>query len=285
MMYANRLAVAVKNNGKVLREFKDTVYLPYGCEYSLLIKNLNTVRAMANVTIDGQDVVPGGLVVDANREIDLERFVKDLSVGNRFKFIERTSSIEQHKGIGVEDGLIRIEYQFEKVMPVQDVIHHWHGPKHIHHWHDDYGSTGVRTPWPYKTWSSTGVFGVAQNSVSSPLRSANNLGIGGQSIGSSYEATAQMAQASAASVNYVNDAGITVPGSTSTQKFVSIKDFPVETEKHVMVLKLLGETADNKIISKPVTVRAKPKCVTCGHTNKHNAKFCVECGTALEIFA
>ena len=27
------------------------------------------------------------------------------------------------------------------------------------------------------------------------------------------------------------------------------------------------------------------KCVTCGKQNKHNAKFCTECGTALEIFA
>ena len=28
-----------------------------------------------------------------------------------------------------------------------------------------------------------------------------------------------------------------------------------------------------------------PKCVTCGKQNKAHAKYCVECGTALEIFA
>ena len=30
MMYGNKLAAAIKVNGKVLREFKDTVYIPFG---------------------------------------------------------------------------------------------------------------------------------------------------------------------------------------------------------------------------------------------------------------
>jgi tRNA(Ile2) C34 agmatinyltransferase TiaS len=59
----------------------------------------------------------------------------------------------------------------------------------------------------------------------------------------------------------------------------------METEKHSMVIKLLGETPDNKPVLKPVTVERKPKCTTCGKQNKAHAKFCVECGTALEIFA
>jgi tRNA(Ile2) C34 agmatinyltransferase TiaS len=59
----------------------------------------------------------------------------------------------------------------------------------------------------------------------------------------------------------------------------------MEAEKHSMVIKLLGETPDNKPVLKPVTVERKPKCVTCGKQNKASAKFCTECGTALEIFA
>ena len=39
MMYLQKLAVAVKVNGKVLREVGDTVYIPFGSEYSILIKN------------------------------------------------------------------------------------------------------------------------------------------------------------------------------------------------------------------------------------------------------
>jgi tRNA(Ile2) C34 agmatinyltransferase TiaS len=59
----------------------------------------------------------------------------------------------------------------------------------------------------------------------------------------------------------------------------------LETQKHTIVLKLLGETEDNKLVLKPVTTKHKPKCVTCGKQNKATAKFCTECGTALEIFA
>jgi uncharacterized OB-fold protein len=59
----------------------------------------------------------------------------------------------------------------------------------------------------------------------------------------------------------------------------------LESEKHTIVLKLLGETADNKPVEKPVTVKKKTKCETCGKVNKAIAKFCTECGTSLEIFA
>jgi rRNA maturation endonuclease Nob1 len=82
-----------------------------------------------------------------------------------------------------------------------------------------------------------------------------------------------------------NDVGITVPGSKSEQKFSTASWFATETEKHSIVLKLLGETPDNKEVRKPVTTKHKPKCVTCGKQNKATAKFCTECGTALEIFA
>ncbi|TFH08906.1 MAG: zinc ribbon domain-containing protein [Candidatus Thorarchaeota archaeon] len=80
-----------------------------------------------------------------------------------------------------------------------------------------------------------------------------------------------------------NDAGITVAGSLSNQQFFYVSNFPVEETKHVIVLKLLGETGKGKKIAKPVTVKTKQKCPTCGHMNKATSKFCTECGTGLEI--
>ena len=82
-----------------------------------------------------------------------------------------------------------------------------------------------------------------------------------------------------------NDVGITVPGSKSEQKFSTVTMGAMEAAKHTIVLKLLGETPNNKPVLEPVTVKAKPKCVTCGTQNKAHAKFCSKCGTALEIFA
>lgn len=81
------------------------------------------------------------------------------------------------------------------------------------------------------------------------------------------------------------ETGITVPGSKSEQKFVTVSNFTCEPEKYSIVLKLLGETADNKEIREPITVKHKQKCNTCGKQNKATAKFCSECGTHLTIYA
>jgi hypothetical protein len=74
MMYSNKLAVALKSNGKVLREYGDTVYVPFGSEFSILVKNLSTLRVAVSITIDGTDVMDGArLIVDASDEKDLTR--------------------------------------------------------------------------------------------------------------------------------------------------------------------------------------------------------------------
>ena len=120
MMYESKLAVALKSAGKVLREFKDTVYVPFGSEYSIFVKNMNSVRALVSVSIDGEDVGDGTqFIVDANDSVDIERFIKDgnFNKGNRLKFIERNEAVEDHRGIGVEDGLVRVEFQFERIIP------------------------------------------------------------------------------------------------------------------------------------------------------------------------
>lgn len=262
-MYHQKLVASIKANGKILREFKDTVYIPFSSEYSILLKNLNTKRALVNVFIDGENVVPGGLVLDAGKEIDLERSIKNnnLAEGNKFKFIERTGQIEKHRGIKLEDGLVRIEYQFEMVFNFA-----FNNPP-------PFG--GLRSPWG----SSGDVYtkGMLSNST-------------GDYNAPTYSATSATLNAVTASVgsvtrSYVNDTGITVPGSKSEQKFTTVNAFPLEPEKHSIVLKLLGETEDNKPVVVPVTVKHKQKCVTCGHTNKANAKFCNSCGTHLEVFA
>ncbi len=136
-MYNNQFAVAIKTAGKVLKEQKDKVFLPFGCEYSIYLKNLNTVRALVRVQLDGVDVTDGSdLVVQPNDSIDLERFMKNgnLSQGNRFKFIERNSKVEAHRGVQAEDGLLRVEFQFEKPAvkwTPKEIEHH-------HHYHYDY---------------------------------------------------------------------------------------------------------------------------------------------------
>jgi hypothetical protein len=276
MMYGNKLAAAIKVNGKVLREFKDTVYVPFGSEYTILLKNLNTQRVVVNVFIDGDDIVPGGLVLNAGQEVDLERSVRNgnLNEGNRFKFIERTGDIEEHRGVKLEDGLIRIEHQFEKpyVAPVlnRSIFYGNHG-----------GISGGITTTSYNVngtlrsvdWSKNGAVTAQAASVAIDKYCADNGIINKTEL-----------HDGAATMDWM-DTGITVPGSKSEQKFVTTYMNAMEVEKHNMIIRILGDLGNNKPVVEPVTVKAKQKCDTCGHTNKATAKFCNKCGTSLVIYA
>ena len=289
-MYNQKLVASIKVKGKILREFKDTVYIPFASEYSVLLKNLNTVRAVVNVFVDGENAVPGGLVIDPGRSVDLERWIKNgnLSEGNRFKFIERTAQIEDGpRGIKEEDGLIRVEYQFELPRPVINLNQVFGNNSTIYS--SEY--QGVTDKYSKTSgWiSASGASTISQMNVGGVLR------------GVDYSAGEATKAAAAAAINQVapdaieyhsgaatmdwNDVGITVPGSKSTQTFQTVTMGALDPVKHNIVLRIVGDLGHNKPVDKAVTVKHKPKCVTCGKQNRAHAKFCVECGTALEIFA
>ena len=268
-MYHEKMVLAIKSSGKVLREFKDEVRLPFGTEYSLLIKNLHARRAMANVQIDGVTVTEDvRLVIPANGEVELERFIKggNLEQGNRFKFIERNERVEQARGIGAEDGLIRLEFEFEREpVPIKT---YWYTNTWTPTWSPDqnYGST----------WSSTHVgVPVSANSVST--RGATAGTYDPKSIQQDFYFPSTGGESRVES-----DAGITVPGSVSDQHFNLTSGFATDGVKHVIVLKLIGEVQGQQVVA-PVTVKTRQKCVTCGHVNKATAKFCSECGTGLVL--
>jgi hypothetical protein len=321
-MYANKFAAAIKCGREVLREFKDTVYVPFGAQYEIYLKNLNTVRALVTITIDGKSATDGtDIVVYPNSDVSLERFIKNgnFKTGNRFKFIERTAGVEAHRGIAAEDGLIRIEYKFEKVYPKWEpapII--WELPK-------PYNPKRRKTDWWYygngtnqvlcngvippdaegkfcDSSDNGGVYGgvshafLNQNSGVEMSKTFSAGGMGGNACDvsasvsgletKSFTSTPRERSSlrSAPSINYVeNDVGVTAPGEISDQKFHHADYFPTETESHVIIMRLLGETESGKVVRKPVTVKIKPRCVSCGKQNKATSKHCSECGTYLEM--
>jgi hypothetical protein len=116
-MFKNKFIVCIKVNGKILRDIKDIVKLPFGTEFTILLKNLNIVRAQVSVFVDGISVTENVyLVIEPNTEFELTRFIKNgnLKQGNAFRFIEMTEGIEKHRGVKTEDGLVRVEFQFER---------------------------------------------------------------------------------------------------------------------------------------------------------------------------
>jgi len=258
MMYKKNLVAAIKAGGKVLRETTDRVYLPFGSEYTILLKNLSTARAQARITIDGQDTMDGRwLVIEPNGQIEIERFLRNDNYlsGNRFKFIERTQAVEEARGVKIDDGLVRVEYKFEKIFqPSLNVTNVWP-------WlYRPYVPPVYPNPWITYTTCS----GALQQAQSSPQQSSNVV--------------------RCASMNAVsapqNEAGITVPGSHSNQKFSNAGWFATEAESHVIVLHLVGGQGNQKVIE-AVTTQKKPVCTTCRKTNKAVAKFCSRCGTSL----
>jgi len=104
MAYANEFVVSIKADGNPLREIPNSktgereVFLRDGSEYSIFLKNKTPRRAVAHIFVDGTEVVQGGLVVPANSQFDLLRFVVDgnPNSGNKFKFVAKDGA-EGHK--------------------------------------------------------------------------------------------------------------------------------------------------------------------------------------------
>ncbi len=228
--------------------------------------------------LDGTEII-----VDANSEIEMKRFIRNgnMNEGNAFKFIERTTAIEDGpRGIKVDDGVIRVEFCFEQAAAEVITTHY----RDIYHY-PYYGSH------PYGG-GYYGSFSSGAYNAKSVLRGTNNASIGniaqamnvsgstlsGNSI--SISNTSATSTESLAAPAEVNDTGITVPGSKVEQKFSTVYGFKAEAQSHVIILRLTGVSGDVEI-TKPVTVKAKQKCETCGKVNKATSKFCSSCGTSL----
>jgi hypothetical protein len=256
-MYSNNFAAAIRVNGKILKEFKGKVYVPFNSEYEIRLKNLSpSQRCGVSITIDGQSVTDGRVIVDIGQTLDLERFIKNHDYGNRFKFIERTSKIEDYRGIKIDDGLILIKYTFEK------------------------------TPYRYQNLCNEIMLG--DNPWDFPMRSMRTMSSSGGRYGSSsttlnsVSASLHDGSATMDSNSLQNEAGITVGGSVSNQKFKTTHWYGDDVTEQ-LIIKLCGETEDNKRIREPINVRSNITCNICGTVNKVSHKYCSECGSALQL--
>lgn len=286
-MFKNNFVVAVKASGKVLREFDDTVYLPFGTEYSILLKNLFRKKVKVHVKIDGQDALDGkNLIIDPHDSIDLKRFIKNgnLDAGNAFKFIEKTEKIEKYRGNRAEDGLITVEYEFET---------NWNDSKFQ-------GSSPIITTYPYRGFIQNYGKGSQVETLPSGLEADcykdNQIEILPTGLydpiyedyyimDSATVYHSQTLSSVAPQTNTVikNSAGITAPGSIQKQKFTSAGMFIGDGIKHVATLQLKGLVQGQREVTKPVTVTRLKRCSMCGTNVRQVAKFCHECGASVEI--
>jgi hypothetical protein len=276
MTYKDQFVVEVKCRGKILRVQDDVVRLPFGSEYSLYLKNLNSRRASVKISIDGEDVLDyQSLILDANSSTELEGFLRGTTAKNRFKFINKTKEIQDHRGDKIDDGIIRVEFAYEKAKPIRKVIledhdHHHHHHHHGGHWNYNDWFTGDSTVRYGSAVDGKPVEGIARGTTSEPIQntfyssnvSCDSLGV--QSFGQP-----------------LNDEGITVKGSEIHQDFRYGSIGELE-QAEVIVIRLKGITDTATPIQQPITVKTKLECPTCGRKSRSDAKFCSNCGTFLQ---
>ena len=276
-MYQSGLVAVIKVGGKVLREDRGEVCIPFGSEYSILEKNLKVQRVKIRITIDGDDAFDGTeIVIPAHSEVELERFIRNgnFSSGNRFKFIERIADIEEFRGVKVDDGLIRIEYWTEKVhnpyVLVNNAWKHEFGTSYSNPWRSGFHNFDSLDSGQVKSRGITG-------SSSDPfLNSCHTMNY-------SSDVNARGIEISACNVTRSftppkNENGITVGGGQSNQRFATVEWFETEPQSEVLLLHLVGKISTTKIET-PITVDMKKQCPTCGKMGL--GRFCSRCSTAL----
>jgi len=207
MVYNQKFVVAIKVNGKILRENSGDIFIPFGSEYSIMLKNLNSVKAVASIHVDGEDVLDNHeVIVPANTSVEIEGFSKNKKVTNKFKFIKKTEQITNYRGNKIDDGLVRVSFKFEECSTASI----W--------WHN----TPIQTYVRHQTYTPS-----CWADSSTPLGSSSCV--------------------FAANCDTKNTDGITVKGSTSSQQFSNGFIGNLETTENVIVLKLVGHIKSTPI--------------------------------------
>lgn len=256
-MFKENFVVCVKSSGKVLRENKGgIVELPFGSEYSLFLKNLSSRKAVASVFVDGKDVSEGNrIIVEGGRGVDILGFIEGNEVKNSFKFIERTKRIEEYRGINAEDGIIRVQFQFEKYVCEQYPVAYYY-PYYYYPYYPYTYSEITYTSSSYNVSSSKGVRGTSNVSCY-----YQNTGLDKQSS---------------------NQDGITVKGSRTSQDFVNGYIGKLEENIYTITLKLVGYNKTGGQVSKAFYTNEKIRCFICGELNSSDHNYCSECGTFIK---
>jgi len=267
-MYQEKMVVCLKNNGKILREKEGVIQIPFGSDYSIYIKNMESRKAKVKISIDGVDVLNGqSLLINPNDTTELEGFLNDCVAKNKFKFIPKTKEISEYRGDKIDDGLIRIEFVYEKAKPISQQINQVFNP--ISPW-----VTYKQQDYYNPTWLTT--CSTTPKSVQTDcLRSLNN-----DICMTSFTAQNCSLNDSVSLKSF--DDGITVKGEEISQQFKYGNIGVLEENSHVIVLKLQGYNDVGEKIEKVVTVRDKLQCNICGKFSKSDSKFCDRCGTYLE---
>jgi len=256
-MYYEKFVTSLRVDDRFLREENGVVKIPFGTEYSLYLKNLESRDAVVSVSIDGKDILDGNqLIVRGNSSTNLLGFLKNNVVKNKFRFIELTKEIEDLVGYNPEDSIIRIEFTYEKKKQNNYIINTIYNSE----------PTIYHKDWNYKDWNYT-------------YCDYNNYNVNTTSMGGN-SSCCNYSNISESSPRSFDDVGITVYGGDCRQDFYTSYVGDLEDVSHTIVLRLSGYK-DNKKVSTFITTKEKIYCPSCGKPNRSSNKFCTNCGGIL----
>jgi len=258
-MYSNGHVVAVQVNGKTVNDSNGKVLLPFGVEYSLMLKNRNDRKAVVRVYIDGDEVTKTGkLILEANSSLNLERYIDDMDKGAKFKFVPLGHKDVDDKG-NSEKGWVEVRFQLVKPPQMPVIIHEDHiYHEHHHHNYWDYPH------WKYPYYTNNPIWYSANSGDC--VGTLNNGGMNLTTVNCNSNVTF--------SSNFSQESGATIKGNNSNQKFSYSYVGELESQETVIRFQLVG-TSDKDVASQ----YTKTHCNQCGKRYEKNDIFCSKCGT------
>ncbi len=250
-MYCNNYVLTILKSNTPQKEMNGKIGLPFNTEYKIRLKNKNSRRAKAKVSIDGVQVCGlGDFVIGAHSSLDLERFIDtSLTKGRKFKFVSIDHQ-EVDDPTSSENGIIKVEFRTEKQMPVITLPVHpvkLRGQRDYTYWYNNTGDTN--------TFDNFGNQDYIVSFFSSDCKSLVD-----------------------------QQAGATVGGEISNQQFCYADAFDVENVPTTLTLQLISSRDLN--IKKEKIAKDKYTyplhCYNCGKGCKSKHKYCSSCGTTLK---
>lgn len=258
MAYDSQHVLAILHDGSPVREINGKVTLPFHSEYKIRLKNKHPyLRTKARVWIDGRKVSNlGDFILSPGETMDLERFLDEsMHSGRRFKFVplsdRRVNDPTDH-----DNGVIKVAFYREV-----DFV-------------NTFKITQPITPQWGPNWGTGDVWNSAVPLSGGGGNTSKSFSRGG-TIGTCLSAPTF-------TVAETGQAGATVEGGNSNQRFVTGDDFLTETFPIALTLRIQGPKERSATITRPsknkkAVVRY---CSSCGARRMRKAKFCHRCGIA-----
>ena len=106
-MFKQNTVISIKVGKNFLPDNNSIVKLPFGSEYSILIKNLNNSPINVKMYIDGNMNGPEkGFIIKEKDFLEINSF---FNTCNAFKFINKSKELNKYREENIEDSLLRFE--------------------------------------------------------------------------------------------------------------------------------------------------------------------------------